>query len=92
MKLSELDLGGLILGSSQDGRKLYCNTDDTHTLTIGATRSGKTRNVVLPSICLQSLAGESMVLVDPKAELYLYTYPFLERLGYEVITIDFKNP
>jgi len=29
---------------------------------------------------------------DPKGELFQYTYPFLERLGYEVIAIDFKNP
>lgn len=94
MNLSELDSGsgGLIVGMSQDEKRIYCKSDDTHTLTIGATRSGKTRNVVLPSISLQALAGESMVVVDPKAELYLYTYPFLERLGYEVVTIDFKNP
>lgn len=33
-----------------------------------------------------------MILSDPKGELYQYTYPFLERMGYEVICIDFKNP
>lgn len=87
-----LDSGGLVVGMSRDSKHVYCKADDTHTLTIGATRSGKTRDVVLPSICVQALAGESMVVVDPKAELYLYTYPFLERLGYEVITIDFKHP
>ena len=87
-----VDQGGLVLGMSPDGKKLYCNCEDTHTLTIGATRSGKTRNVVLPSIGLMALAGESMVVTDPKGELYCSTYPFLERLGYEVIVIDFKNP
>lgn len=92
MNLSNMDMGGLVLGMSRDKSRLYCNTDDTHTLTIGATRSGKTRNIVLPSICAMALAGESMVVSDPKAELYLYTYPFLERLGYEVVSIDFKDP
>ena len=92
MKLSALEKGGMVLGMKKDGSELYCNMEDTHTLVIGATRSGKSRNVVLPSICVQALAGESMVVVDPKAELYLYTYPFLERLGYEVVTIDFKDP
>ncbi len=92
MKLSELARGGLVLGMTENGKQLYANMDDSHTLTIGATRSGKTRNIVLPSICLQALSGESMVVVDPKAELYLYTYPFLERLGYEVISLDFRNP
>lgn len=92
IELSELDKGGIVLGMEKDGSRLFCNMDDTHTLTIGATRSGKSRGIVLPSICVQALAGESMVVVDPKAELYLYTYPFLERLGYEVVAIDFKNP
>lgn len=96
MKLSELDLtadmGGLVLGMDKRGRKFYCNTEDTHSLVLGATRAGKSRTVVLPSICTLALAGESMVVIDPKSELYCYTYPFLERLGYEVITIDFLSP
>lgn len=91
-KLSCLTRGGPVLGWSKDCQKMFINGDDTHTLCLGATRSGKTRNVVLPSICTMALAGESIIAMDPKAELYLYTYPFLERLGYEVITIDFKNP
>ena len=65
---------------------------DMHTLCIGATRSGKSRTVVLESIGLQALAGENLVCSDPKGELYQYTYPFLERLGYKVLTLDFKNP
>lgn len=92
MDLLSLEAGGLVLGMSKDRSRVYCNTDDTHSLVIGATRSGKTRNVVLPSLCVQAFAGESIVALDPKAELYLYTYPFLERLGYEVVAIDFKNP
>lgn len=91
-KLSHLTHGGLVVGTSADGKQLYFTGEDTHSLIIGATRCGKTRNVVLPSLCLMALAGESMVLVDPKAELLLYSRPFLERLGYEVITIDFKWP
>lgn len=66
--------------------------DDSHVLCIGATRSGKTRTVVLQSIGIQALAGENIICSDPKGELYQYTYPFLERLGYKVLTLDFKNP
>lgn len=84
--------GGLVLGWSEDLDRLYYNADDTHSVVIGATRCGKSRHVVLPSIGLTALAGESMVIVDPKSELYLYTKPFLERMGYEVISIDFKEP
>lgn len=84
--------GGLLLGWSRNRKKIFCNTEDTHSLIIGSTRCGKSRHVVLPSIGLSALAGESMINVDPKGELYLYTRPFLEKLGYEVIAIDFIEP
>lgn len=86
--------GGVVLGMKKedDTEKIYFVGDDTHTLTIGATRSGKTRSVVLQSICTIALAGESMIISDPKAELYHYTAPFLRRLGFEVVALDFKNP
>ena len=86
--------GGVVIGMSRHGKreKIHYIGDDTHTLTIGATRSGKTRTLVLQSVCLMALAGESLVISDPKAELYQYTAPFLEKLGYDVICLDFKNP
>ena len=40
--------------------------DDLHSLTIGATRSGKTRSLVLQSINNTALAGENMIISDPK--------------------------
>ena len=84
--------GGLVLGWSDSRKKIYYNAEDTHSLCIGATRSGKSRHIVIPSVGLTALAGESFVAVDPKTELYLYTKPFLEQVGYEVIAIDFKEP
>lgn len=74
---SFIDKGGILFGSDRD--KYYINGEDTHTLIIGATRSGKTRSIVLPSIGIMGLAGESIVVSDPKGELHQYTYPFLER-------------
>ncbi|WP_300566862.1 VirD4-like conjugal transfer protein, CD1115 family [uncultured Acetatifactor sp.] len=86
--------GGIVVGMEKMGNreKLYLIGDDTHTLTIGATRSGKTRCLVIQSICSIALSGESLVISDPKAELYHYTADYLKKLGYEVICLDFKNP
>lgn len=86
--------GGIVVGreKSRGKEKLYLVGEDTHTLTIGATRSGKTRCLVIQSICSIALAGESLVISDPKAELFHYTSKYLEKLGYEVVCIDFKNP
>lgn len=88
------DTGGIVVGMEKQGEreKLYLIGDDTHTLTIGATRSGKTRCLVIQSICSIALAGESLVISDPKAELFHYTADYLKKLGYEVICLDFKNP
>jgi type IV secretion system protein VirD4 len=85
---------GIVLGMNKKKEKevIYTIGNDTHSICIGSTRSGKSRSVVLQSICSLGLAGESMILSDPKGELYNYTYPFLKRLGYEVVCIDFKNP
>jgi type IV secretion system protein VirD4 len=87
--------GGTVIGITKTFAKketVYYIGEDTHTLCIGATRSGKTRTAVLQSIGLQGLSGESMLNCDPKGELCEYTAPYLKRLGYEVITVDFKNP
>lgn len=85
---------GTILGCRKyaDNEELYCVADDVHTLCVGATRSSKTRTVVLQTIGALGLAGENMVLSDPKGELYHYTGVYLARLGYRVITLDFRSP
>lgn len=67
-------------------------TDDHHSIIIGATRSGKTRRLVFPTIYQLSHANESMILTDPKGELYTRTASFLQNKGYNVICLDFRNP
>lgn len=69
-----------------------CITDDVHILIIGATRSGKTRCLVIQSICALALAAEGMVVNDPKGELYHYTHSFLGIMGYTVQVVDFNDP
>ncbi len=85
--------GGICIGITKHlmHEDIYYVGTDTHSLCIGATRSGKSRNVVLQSIGLQALAEENIICSDPKGELMQYTLPFLERLGYKVFTLDFKN-
>ncbi len=83
---------GLYLGWDRRSNDYFVNDEDTHSLIIGATRCGKTRCNVLQTVVLQALAGESIVAVDPKGELYGYTCELLRTLDYEVVCIDFKNP
>lgn len=53
---------------------------------------GKTRCLVLESIANTALAGENMILSDPKGELFEYTSGALKQMGYNVLTLDFKSP
>lgn len=86
--------GGISLGLEKinNREKVYYNDDDTHSIILGATRSGKGRTVLLQTIGIQGLAGENIILSDPKGELFCYTNEFLKNLGYEVIALDFEEP
>ena len=93
---TELSLkkGGIVIGMKREGdcERIYYVGEDSHLLCIGATRSGKSRCLVIQSICTLGLSGESVCVSDPKAELYQYTSVFLKKLGYEVLCLDFKTP
>ena len=60
--------GGLVVGykKNKKNENIYFVDENIHSLTVGATRSGKTRSVVLQTIGNLALAGESMILSDPK--------------------------
>lgn len=91
----KIENGGIVLGKVDEKKNketIFFNGDDSHVHIIGATRSGKGRTIVLQSICTLALAEESLIITDPKGELYCYTSFFLKNLGYEIVTLDFKNP
>ena len=93
--------GGLVLGkediktsifSKRVKEKIYHITKDLHALIIGATRSGKTRCIVIQTIIDLILAGENVVVPDLKGELRDYTEDVAKKYGYEVIGINFIHP
>ena len=55
-----------------------------HIMIYGATGSGKTRGFVKPFILQTARRKESMVLVDPKGEIYESMSAFLKAEGYDV--------
>ncbi|GHU90888.1 hypothetical protein FACS1894202_11430 [Clostridia bacterium] len=87
----ELSVGGIVVGKGKSNT-VYCVGEDTHALIIGSTRIGKSRRIVIPTICTLTLAGESIICTDPKGELFQYTSEFLKSKGYNVIILDFKEP
>lgn len=75
-----------------DENNVYVDADDSHTLILGSTGSKKTRLVVLPTVHILAAAGESMIITDPKAEIYGRTADMLEKLGYSVGVFNFRQP
>ena len=55
--------GGIIVGYEKKKKteEIYYIDDNVHSLVVGATRSGKTRSVVLQTIGNLGLAGESII-------------------------------
>lgn len=86
---------GLVIGMEKISKtieKIYCVEDDVHTLILGATRSGKTRCMIEQSIWLRASTGKSMLISDPKGELFLDTAQYLKEHGYDVIDFDLRQP
>ena len=66
---------------------------DEHALILGSTRSGKSRRLIIPSIgIIGSTAEESLVISDPKGELYEHSADWLKTRGYRVIRLDLIDP
>ena len=64
-----------------------------HSLIIGSTGSGKTTTFVNPMIQLlgASGAGSSMIMTDPKGELFALHSKYLVSRGYDVKVIDLRD-
>ena len=74
-----------------DGRTVYVDNSDTHSIIFGATGSKKTRLFGMPLINILALAGESFITTDPKGELYSKTSGLVAAKGYKTIVLDFRN-
>ncbi len=64
-----------------------------HSLIIGATGSGKTTTFINPMIQLlgATAAGSSMIMTDPKGELFDLHSKFLKSRGYKVMLLDLRD-
>lgn len=69
-------------------------TKPNHTLTVGATGTGKTTTFVDPvvQILCRTKTKPSMVVTDPKGELYRRHAATLAAQGYNVLVIDVADP
>lgn len=75
-----------------NGKEIWVDNGEYHNLVIGSTGSGKTQTIVKPLVNLLAKKGESMIITDPKGEIYKYSCDYLKRSGYKVVVLNFREP
>lgn len=86
------NFGGVPVDYDSAKSVLYVDNSDAHTMVIGSTGSKKSRLIVMPTVELLGVAGESMIICDPKAEIYNHTAFSLQQKGYQIGILNFRNP
>ena len=72
--------------------EMWVDNGEYHSLVIGATGSGKTQTVILPMVYSLAKAKESMIITDPKGEIYEKTSNMLRARGYQILLLNFRDP
>lgn len=73
-------------------KEAYVNNGEDHTIIIGSTGSGKTECGILPTARILAKAGESMIITDPKGEIYQRVGALLKEEGYKIVLLNFRDP
>ena len=72
--------------------EIWVDNSEYHSLVIGATGSGKTQTVIFPTVELLAKNKESMIITDPKGEIYEQTSNMLRDKGYNIFILNFRDP
>lgn len=93
--LPNLDVVGVLKECRYvDGKltQLY-STKENHVGIIAATRLGKTTSCVIPTIIsfARQKTKRSMIISDPKGELYSHTAATLKEQGYKIKLLNFRD-
>ena len=85
--------GGFVVASKLnrkgDGVDLTYTPGSLHHTIIGSTGSGKSVNLISPSIVSIANTRCSMIVSDPKGEMYKQFAPYLKDKGYKVHLLDY---
>lgn len=92
LNAKEATTAGFPLVYDKKKNLVYVDNGEAHSLVIGATGSGKTQMVINPLVNILAKKGESMIISDPKGEIYEKNGEMLRELGYDVIVVNFRDP
>lgn len=90
VKDSEYEHAGFPLLSTGD--KFWVDDGESHNIVIGSTGTGKTQCVIHPLVKILAKKGESMIVTDPKGEIYRESAGLLKEKGYQILVLNFRDP
>ncbi len=82
--------GGVPIATTTS-KEVVIDHTDSHTMVFGSTGSKKTRLVVMPTVKILGVAGESMIINDTKGELYYRLEGELAERGYNIIVLNLRD-
>lgn len=85
----------IVIGAEKKGKAVeIISTSQLHALIVGTTGSGKTTGFVDQNIAVlgRSKGKPSMLIADPKKELYEKNAEQLKSEGYTISTLDLREP
>lgn len=75
-----------------DGIHMWVDDGESHNLVIGSTGTGKTQCIIHPLVKILAKKGESMIVTDPKGEIYRESASLLKEKGYKIVILNFRDP
>lgn len=93
-KTDNIKEAGFPVFYSKNLKDIYFDRITPHYVYLGSTGSGKSVTAVIPTCTFISKAKvkRSVFITDPKGEIYQTTSNMFKKRGYNVLTIDFRNP
>ena len=75
-----------------NGKEIWVDSGEYHNLILGSTGAGKTQTMVQPMVRILAKKGESMIITDPKGEIYENNAEMLREKGYNIVLLNFRDP
>ena len=93
-EISNINEVGFPIWYSKDNKFVWFDKETPHYVYLGSTGSGKSVTCVIPTCSFIATAKKkrSAFITDPKGEIYHTTSEMFKNNGYDIYTIDFRNP
>lgn len=93
-KISCIKESGFPVYFSKNYKLVWFDKQTPHWIVLGSTGSGKSVTSVIPQCSFVATAKKkkSVFVTDPKGEIFNSTSKMFRENGYDILTLDFRNP